>query len=116
MKIDPSKLDKVLPLMNERKLGGLIVYSDGTCSITVANYLQYFAGFKPMGPNNAAIVSNTGQVVLLVEPSWDARRARRQSWIEDVRGSNDFPGALISTLRQLEVTGDVGLAGGSAIP
>lgn len=113
MDIEDSKLTRTHHLIDERKLGGLIVYSNGTCSITLPRYLHYFAGFRPMGPNNAAIVSNSGRVVLLVEPAWDARRARRQSWIDDVRGTNDFPGSLIGALRTLEITGEVGLAGGS---
>lgn len=106
------KLEEAVRLMRERGLGGLVVYSNGTCSITLASYLQYFAGFKPMGPHNAAIVSNTGQVALLIEPAWDARRAKHQSWIGDVRGADDFLGSLPTLLHTLGITGAVGVTGG----
>ena len=87
-------------LISERGLGGLIVYSNGTCNILRASYLHYFAGFRPMGPHNAAIVSASGEVVLLVEPDWDARRAKRHSWIDDVRGVSDFGESLAATVQQ----------------
>jgi Xaa-Pro dipeptidase len=98
--------------MAERRLGGLVIYSNGTCNILRASYLHYFAEFHPMGPNNAAIVSAAGQVVLLVEPGWDARRAKRQSWIEDVRGVSDFGESLDAALRSLGIAGPIGVAGG----
>lgn len=111
-----TKLDAAVRLMRERGLGGLIVYSDGTCNILRASYLQYFAGFAPMGPNNAAVVSSTGRVALLVQPAWDARRAKRLSWIDDVRGAGDAGGSVLEAARRLEIHGAVGLAGGREMP
>ena len=111
-----KKLDDAVRLMAEQRIGGLIVYSNGTVNILRASYLHYVAGFAPMGPNNAAVISSTGQVVLLVEPAWDARRAKRRSWIGDVRGTDDFPDALRAALRDLGISGAVGLAGGSEMP
>ena len=100
--------------MSEKGLGGLILYSNGTCNILRASYLRYFAEFHPMGPNNAAIVSASGEVVLVVEPAWDARRAKRQTWIEDVRGVSDFAKSLDAIVRALGITGVVGIAGGAS--
>jgi len=111
-----KKLDDAVRLMDEHGLGGLIVYSNGTVNILRASYLQYFAGFAPMGPNNAAVISSTGEVALIVEPAWDARRAQRLSWIGDVRGTDDFRNALGTAIRSLEITGTVGLAGGAEMP
>jgi Xaa-Pro aminopeptidase len=65
-----------------------------------------------MGPHNAAVISSGGRVTLLLQPAWDVRRARRQSWIDDVRGADDFAGALSEALRHLNIAGRVGLAGG----
>jgi Xaa-Pro aminopeptidase len=69
-----------------------------------------------MGPHNAAVVSSGGRVTLLVQPAWDVERARRRSWIEDVRGVDDFVDALSDALRRLEIAGTVGLAGGRQMP
>ncbi len=111
MTFGDRKLDEAVRLMRERGLDGLVVYSDGTCNILRASYLRYFADVAPMGPNNAAVVSSGGRVTLLVQPAWDVRRARRHSWIDDVRGADDFTGVLSEALHQLNIAGKVGLAG-----
>lgn len=110
------KLDEVVGLMRARGLDGLMVYSDGTCNILRASYLHYFSDVAPMGPHNAAVVSSDGRVTLLVQPAWDVGRARRRSWIDDVRGVHEFGGAVSDSLRRLEIAGRVGLAGGRQMP
>jgi Xaa-Pro aminopeptidase len=110
------RLDEAVRLIRARGLDGLVVYSDGTCNILRASYLRYFSDLAPMGPHNAAVVSSGGRVTLLVQPAWDVQRARRQSWIDDVRGADDFAGALSDALRRLGISGRVGLAGGGQMP
>lgn len=110
------RLDEAVRLMRARGLDGLVVYSDGTCNILRASYLRYLSDVAPMGPHNAAVVSSGGRAALLVQPAWDVQRARRQSWIEDVRGADDFAGALSEALRRLDISGRVGLAGGAQMP
>jgi len=110
------KLHKALELMNQRGLDGLIIYSSGRCNILRPSYLYYFSGFRPMGSRNAAIVSRGGEVVLLVEPSWDAARASRKSWIADVRGSDDFLREFGAVVRALKITGSVGIVGSQEMP
>lgn len=110
------KLAEAVRLLGVRGLGGLVVYSDGTCNILRASYLRYFAGFAPMGPNNAAIVSAAGRVSLLVQPSWDVKRVRRHTWIDDVRPADAFGDALAGALRRLDIVGPIGLAGGREMP
>jgi Xaa-Pro aminopeptidase len=110
------RLDEAVRLMRARGLDGLVVYSDGTCNILRASYLHYFSGLAPMGPHNAAVVSSRGRVALLVQPPWDVQRARRHSWIDDVRGADDFADALADALRRLEISGRVGLAGARQMP
>ncbi len=110
------KLDEAVRLIHERGLNGLIVYSDGSCNILRASYLHYFSDVAPMGPQCAAVVSGSGHVTLLVQPSWDAGRARRQSWIDDVQGVDDFGRAVLDSLRRLKIEGSVGLAGGLQMP
>ena len=110
------KLDRAVGLMRDRGLGGLVVYSDGTCNILRASYLRYFAEFAPMGPHNAVVISPGGEATLLVTPQWDVRRARRHTWIDDVSGGDDFSTCLAAALRRLRIGGRVGLAGGREMP
>lgn len=106
------KLNKALSLMNQRGLDGLIIYSSGTCSILRPSYLYYFSGFRPLGPNNAMVVSKSGDVTLLVEPRWDSIRAYRKSWVSDIRGSSDFVRDLLGIMREFKIAGlSVGIAG-----
>ncbi len=106
-----TKSEKAMRLMSQRGLNGLIIYSNGVCNILRPSYLLYFSGFKPMGFRNAAIVSKSGEVALLVEPPWDSLRASEKSWIKDVRGGGDFVKDLISILRRFKISGPVGIAG-----
>ncbi len=106
-----TKLDRAIGLLKPRQLDGLVVYSNGTCSMLRPSYFHYFTELRPMGRDQAVVLSRSGDAVLLVEPDWDAARAARKSWISDVRGSADFVKDLIDTLRGLSLTGDVGVAG-----
>jgi Xaa-Pro dipeptidase len=110
------KLDEAVRLMRERGLDGLVVYSDGTCNILRASYLRYFAEFPPMGSHNAAVISPSGDTVLVVTPEWDVHRVKMHTWIEDVRGATEFTAAMSEALRRLAVKGRVGLAGGREMP
>ncbi len=105
------KLEKALNLMSQRGLNGLIIYSNGVCNILSPSYLLYFSGFKPMGPRNAAILSKSGEVTLLVEPPWDSLRASENSWIKNVEGGKDFVKDLIGILRRFKISGPVGVVG-----
>jgi Xaa-Pro aminopeptidase len=108
---DPNlKLEQSLELINKKRLDGLIVYSGGTCSILAPSYLHYFCGCRTMG-RGAVVLSKTGKVALLVEPSWDAERVSGRSWINDVRGTANFKRDLARLLRRFGLTGPVGVAG-----
>lgn len=105
------KVEKALKLMNEKGLNGLLIYSNGTCSILRPSYLHYFAEFRPIGPRNAAVVSKTGEVTLMVDPPWDSFRASSKSWIKDVRGTSDFVKDVAALLRRLKASGPIGVVG-----
>jgi hypothetical protein len=49
-----SKKEKAVQMMTDKGLDGLIVFSRGTISILSPSYFHYFAGFRTLGPNNAA--------------------------------------------------------------
>jgi Xaa-Pro dipeptidase len=106
------KLEKVLELIGQKGLDGLVIYSSGTCSILGPSYLHYFAEARPLGRRNGAVVTRHGKVTLLVEPAWDAGRMAAKSWVEDVQGTSSFPDELARVLDEQGLTGTVGLVGG----
>jgi len=105
-----SKLDKALDMVKQRGLDGLIIYSNGVCSMLRPSYFHYFTELKPTGPNSAVIISKSGDVALLVEPPWDSIRASRKSWVSDVRGSQDFAKDLVGIMRGFGISGSVGVS------
>ncbi len=111
MAAENPTLNKVLESINRKGFTGLIVYSNGAANILRPNHLHWFSGCRPMGARNAAIVSRSGDVRLLVTPEWDQARVSSISWIKDVRGTSAFVEELIHSMRQLKLTGPVGLAG-----
>jgi len=111
-----NKLKKAIELMEKKDLEGMIIFSNGTCSILKPSYLHYFSEFRPMGQRNAAILSKSGDIVLLVEPYWDKIRASKKSWINDVRGAKDFTEELKEILRELNIKGSIGLVGSKEFP
>ncbi len=113
MAADRVKLAKAVELLNQKGLNGLIVYSNGAANILRPNYLHYFSGCKPLGSRNAAVISKSGDVLLLVTPATDAARSSSRSWIKDVRGTSvsAFVNDLKKAIKELRMTGSVGLAG-----
>jgi Xaa-Pro dipeptidase len=103
------KMEKVVRLMNQKGLNGLIIYSKGVSNMLNPSYLQYFAEFRPMGPRNAAVVTKSGEAALLVDPPWDSFRASSKTWIKDVQGSSDFVKDLGGIMRRLKISGPVGV-------
>jgi len=110
------RLDAAVRALRHRGLAGLLVYSDGSCNILRASPLKYFADFAPLGPHACAVVASDGRAVLLVQPRWDLARARRHTWIADVRGTDAMAGALVEVIKELEIDGPVGLAGADLMP
>jgi Xaa-Pro aminopeptidase len=109
-------LDEAVRSMRARQLAALVVYSDGSTNILRASALRYFAGYAPLGPNAAAIVTASGAAMLIVEPRWDTARAARHTWIERVVGADSFSRSLSEAIAHLGVSGRVGLAGGREMP
>jgi Xaa-Pro dipeptidase len=111
MAAENSKLKKVLEFIGRKGFNGLIVYSNGAANILRPNHLHWFSGCRPMGSRNAAVVSLSGDVRLLVTPEWDRFRVSSETWIKDVRGTAAFVDELANSMRQLKLTGPVGIAG-----
>jgi Xaa-Pro dipeptidase len=109
-------LESAVRLLRARELAALIVYSDGSTNILRASRLRHFAGYAPLGPNAAAIVTAGGAAMLIVEPEWDRARAARHSWIDTVIGANSFSESMLAAMGQLGVDGRVGLAGAREMP
>ena len=113
MAVDNVKLTKAVELLNQKGLNGLIVYSNGAANILRPNFLHYFSGCKPLGSRNAAVISKSGEILLLVTPASDAARSSSRSWIKDVRGTSlsAFVNDLKKAIKELRMTGSIGLVG-----
>jgi Xaa-Pro dipeptidase len=111
VKEENQKLYHALRSLKNKGLEGLIIYSRGTCSILRPSYLYYFSEYKPMGQRNAAIISKEGDIILLVEPAWDASRVSRKSWIRDVRGTSDFLKDITKIMGVFNMNASVGVVG-----
>jgi Xaa-Pro aminopeptidase len=111
MTADHVKLKKAINLLNQRGLNGLIIYSNGAANILRPNHLHYFSGYRPLGSRNAAIVSKSGDILLLVTPPWDSARASSKTWIKEVKGTSAFASDLVKAMHEFHLTGQVGLAG-----
>jgi len=115
MAAEQGKLQKAVELMKLKGLDGSIIFSNGAANILRPNHLHYFSGFRPMGSRNAAVLSRSGDVVLLVTPQWDQARVSSKTWIENVRGTSEFVQDLMKVMRQLGLKGPVGLAGSDEV-
>jgi Xaa-Pro dipeptidase len=113
MAADHVKLKKAVELLKQKGLDGLIVYSNGAANILRPNFLHYFSGCKPLGSRNAALISKSGDVLLLVTPLSDTARFSSKTWIKDVRGAStaSFVNDLKKAIKELRITGSIGLAG-----
>jgi Xaa-Pro aminopeptidase len=113
---DPNaKLQKAVEIINRRGLDGLIIYSNGACFVLKPFYFYYFSEFRPMGSNNAVIISKSGDLLLLVEPPWDFVRASQKSWIKNVQGTSHFLEDLRKTFRKFNMRGRIGIVGAGEV-
>ncbi|MDP2644152.1 MAG: M24 family metallopeptidase [Desulfobacterales bacterium] len=110
----PEKLNRVVELLDQRVLDGLIIYSSGPTM--GPKYLHYFSEVKPLGTHNAAVVTKAGDVTLLVEPQWDTLRVSEKGWIKNIIGSSNFLKDLDDVLRKSKITGSIGIVDSTAIP
>jgi len=94
MQQDHIKIEKVVKVLKQKGLDGLIIYSNGTCNILGPKPFVYFSEFRPLGPHNAAIISKAGDTVLMVEPEWDAARAKKACWMKVYRSRYCLPARL----------------------
>ncbi len=106
-----AKLNRVVELINQKGLDGLVIYSRGTCFVLKPFYFYYFSEFRPMSSNNAVVISKSGDLLLLVEPPWDSVRATQTSWIRNIQGTSQFLRDLMETMRKFGITRKVGIVG-----
>jgi Xaa-Pro aminopeptidase len=76
-----------------------LVCGSGRHHFIGANLAWWFSGVRQLGRDMVVAVPVVGEPVLLVAPSWEARRAARRSWIADVIAVDDAPSALSRLLR-----------------
>jgi Xaa-Pro dipeptidase len=83
-----ERLTLVRQEMTRLELDAVLVYS------WKRGQVRYISGYKPNYVANVAmvVVPSSGEPTLLIRFPFDLERARKMSWLSDIRGSGDFPG------------------------
>jgi Xaa-Pro aminopeptidase len=119
-RVGQARVAGVRALMKQSGVQSVVVTGSGRHSFLVMNQLWWLTGFRQLGRDAAVVLTEDQEPVLLVEPAWDAARAERESWIDDVRGVASVAAALealptVSAVRATVGTGTASPALRSAI-
>jgi Xaa-Pro dipeptidase len=93
-RVGSTRVAAVRALMLEAGVQSLVVTGSGRHSFLVMNQLWWLTGFRQLGRDAAVVITEDDEPFLLVEPAWDAARAQRESWVDDVRGVASVAAAL----------------------
>jgi Xaa-Pro aminopeptidase len=110
-----QRVARLQQAMTAADLNALLVYS------WKRGQVRYIAGYHPNYIANVAMVilPREGPPAMCVRFPFDLGRARRESWIEDVKASGDLPGLAKDAAQALAQQGirggRVGLAGGDHV-
>jgi Xaa-Pro dipeptidase len=85
--------------MEQRGLDVLLVLGSGRHHFIGANFAWWLSGLRHLGRDAGVLLPREGEPVLVTAPSWDAARARRRGWIEDVVAVDDVATGLADTIR-----------------
>lgn len=110
------KIDLLKDAMKREKLSAMLFYSSGQLSMLEVNAVLWVSGVMPVGPNTGVLLRPSGEATMIISNSWDEGRVREQTWIDDVRVSDDFTKELGSLLAQNGIQGDFGIAGFNFMP
>jgi len=83
-----ERLSVIQRAMAQLGLDAILVYS------WKRGQVRYISGYKPNYVANVAmvVVPASGEPTLLIRFPFDLERARKMSWLADIRASGDFPG------------------------
>jgi Xaa-Pro dipeptidase len=107
---DNIKLTRAVHLLNQSKLSGLIIYSDGSYNILHPAYFRYFSEIRPIG-KSAVVISTNGRLAIIVEPESAAARIAAGSWISDVRCTCNIAQGVADILREFKIENSIGIVG-----
>jgi Xaa-Pro aminopeptidase len=108
------RLQRVLLLIHDRGVRGLVIYSDAGSSAGV----RYLTGYRPFFGGSILVLRDDGERVLVNTFNWDAPRAKQLSGIDRVVSGFDSGGLVAGALDELALGSDarLGLAGSDIIP
>ena len=122
-----ERIRKLLEEARKHKLSGIIVLGSSSSPenlIYLSNYSvigvdmsPYAGGFGGTGWHGAFIAdTKTERATLVVDRDYWVLRAKKLSWIDDLRGGTDFWGMFGSVIREKGLSGKIGvIADGMAI-
>lgn len=102
-----QRLSVIRQGMAQQELDALLVYS------WKRGQVRYISGYQPNYVANVAmiVISGAGEPALLIRFPFDMERARKMSWLLDVRASGDLPGLVRDCRMVLEERGAFGESG-----
>lgn len=102
--------------MREQNLSALLFYSTGQLSMLEVNPVLWISGVLPMGPHTAVLLTQSGEVTMVISLSWDPGRVRERTWIGDVRVAERFVEAFKNLIVEKGLAGDIGVVGWAFMP
>ena len=106
------RLDKVRPLMRERNLEALLIYS----SPLKAYFVHYVSNYTLVGEGALVALTLDRDPVLWITEEWDLDRAREESWVKEVRSVKNLANAAAAFIGPaVRNVGIVGLEWGNVV-
>lgn len=94
-----ARIEAVRAAMREQGVEVLLAFGSGRHHFIGTNVCWWLSGVRQLGRDAVVILPLEDEPQLVVTPAWDAGRAGRQSWIDDVRAVDDLAVALPGVLR-----------------
>lgn len=95
-RVGAARIEAMRETMRTAGVSSLLVTGSGNHSFLAMNQLWWLTGCRQLGRDAAVLLRDGHEAVLLVEPAWDAARARDEGWVAEVRGSDSVADALVA--------------------
>ena len=106
-----SRIEKITPLLKEAGISTLVI--SGFRNFWRDFYVRYLTGYDLHGPIDLLIMPLDEEPTLLISEKSDLYRAKKVSWVEDIRYSSDFASDCNAVLKKhISKKRSIGFAGG----
>ncbi|HZD42328.1 MAG TPA: M24 family metallopeptidase, partial [Terriglobales bacterium] len=110
------RIEALKGAMKPEELSAMLFYSSGQLSMLEVNAVLWISGVVPIGPHTGVLLRPSGEATMIISNAWDEGRVRAQTWIEDIRVTDDFVKELASLSADEHLAGNLGIAGHKFMP